>query len=89
MVLYDPDFAANGGKEAYHTLTAVDGRRGDKEGWAFWYIGTPVVHPTRGTLFAFTGAGGGFGELPAALPPWPCGGEGKSPWAAAPVRKPL
>ena len=61
LVLYDPDFPKG---KAIQTLTAVDGRRGDKEGWAFWYVGSPVLHPTQGTPFAFAGAARGFEELP-------------------------
>ena len=59
VVPYDPEFSK--GKEAYHTLTAVEGRRGSKEGWAYWYIGSPVIHPASGKAFRFSGASSGPG----------------------------
>ena len=68
MVPYDAALALAGNVQAmtqsFHTITATGGKRRQKEGWSFWYVGAPVVHRVSGRPFMFVaakGAGSGGG----------------------------
>ena len=47
----------------FQTLTAAHGRRGEKEGWVYWYCGSPIAHPRTGQPFAFVGGRRGFAPV--------------------------
>ena len=61
MVPYDAALALAGNVQAmtqsFHTITATAGKRRQKEGWSFWYVGAPVVHRMTGMSFMFGSAG--------------------------------